>query len=224
MAKPAGRPAWFKLFLHNKAMLDAIPDENVGKALKAVLHYFDTREVPELDAMAFVVFSSLKPSVDESFEDYARDVENGRKGGRPPKEGKPSVTHPNAGLPIQTEADAEVEADTEGEKRKKKEASTPPPPKATKHKHGEYGNVLLTDEELDKLQAEFPDDWQARINKLSEYIASTGKAYKSHYATLRSWARRDKEEARKPRPGYYIDNPCSHITPEDHENDSENPF
>lgn len=103
-------------------------------------------------------------------------------------------------------------------------AKAPPPPKATKHKHGEYNNVLLTDEELDKLKAEYPGDWQARINKLSEYIASTGKAYKSHYATLRSWARRDKEEARKPRPGYYIDNPCSHITPEDHEKDSENPF
>lgn len=102
--------------------------------------------------------------------------------------------------------------------------SAPPPPKATKHKYGEYNNVLLTDEELDKLKADFPSRWAELIENLSEYIASTGKAYKSHYATIRSWARKDKEESRKPSNGYYIDNPCSHITPEDHENDSENPF
>ena len=62
-----------------------------------------------------------------------------------------------------------------------------------KHKYGEYNNVLLTDEELDKLIAEFPD-YQKRIENLSNYIASTGKKYKSHYATIRNWARRDGEK------------------------------
>lgn len=59
-----------------------------------------------------------------------------------------------------------------------------------RHKHGEYSNVLLTDEELSKIQAEYPD-WQQRIERLSEYIASSGKRYKSHYATIRAWARKD---------------------------------
>lgn len=63
--------------------------------------------------------------------------------------------------------------------------------KPVKHKHGEYNNVLLTDEELDKLKAEYPD-WQERIERLSSYVASTGKAYKSHYATIRNWARKDQ--------------------------------
>lgn len=63
--------------------------------------------------------------------------------------------------------------------------------KAQKHKHGEYGNVLLTDEELAKLQAEFPTDWQRRIETLSEYMASKGAKYKSHFVTIKSWARRD---------------------------------
>ena len=69
------------------------------------------------------------------------------------------------------------------------------PSKPSKHKHGEYANVLLTDEELDKLKAEYPD-WQERIERLSSYIASTGKAYKSHYATIRNWARKDQEQGR----------------------------
>lgn len=66
-------------------------------------------------------------------------------------------------------------------------------PKEPKRKHGEYNNVLLTDRELEKLQHEYPD-WQNRIERLSSYIASTGKSYKSHYATIRNWARRDAEE------------------------------
>ena len=65
------------------------------------------------------------------------------------------------------------------------------PPKSTRHKYGFYKNVLLTDEEYEKLQEEFPHDFSNRIERLSEYIASTGKKYKSHLATIRSWARKD---------------------------------
>ena len=60
--------------------------------------------------------------------------------------------------------------------------------KPVKHKHGEYNNVLLTDEELDKLKTKFPD-WENRIERLSEYMASTGK---SHYVTILSWSRREQ--------------------------------
>lgn len=64
-----------------------------------------------------------------------------------------------------------------------------------RHKHGEYKNVLLSDEEMSKLKAEFPKDWATRIEKLSLYIKSTGKGYKDHLATIRNWARRDEEKA-----------------------------
>ena len=65
--------------------------------------------------------------------------------------------------------------------------------KPTRHKYGTYKNVLLTDEDMEKLKSEFPDDWQNRIERLSEYIASSGKAYKNHLATIRVWAKKDKE-------------------------------
>lgn len=66
----------------------------------------------------------------------------------------------------------------------------------TRHRYGEYRNVLLSDEELSKLQSEFPD-WQDRIERLSEYMASTGKTYRNHLATIRAWDRRSKREKGK---------------------------
>ena len=50
--------------------------------------------------------------------------------------------------------------------------------------------MLLLDEELDKLKAEFPD-WKERIERLSEYIEQKGNKYKNHYVTIKVWARKD---------------------------------
>ena len=58
--------------------------------------------------------------------------------------------------------------------------------------YGEYQNVKLTDEELEKLKNEFPVDWQERIENVSAYCASHGKTYKDYLATIRNWARKDR--------------------------------
>lgn len=63
---------------------------------------------------------------------------------------------------------------------------------------GEFSNVKLTEEELQKLKEKFPSDWEQRIEKLSAYIASKGKQYKSHYATILNWSKRDPEPEKKP--------------------------
>ena len=77
------------------------------------------------------------------------------------------------------------------------DSDEPEPPasdkKPVKHKYGEYQNVLLTDDELQKLKTEY-SDYEQRIENLSSYVASTGKRYKSHYATIRNWARKDAEK------------------------------
>lgn len=59
---------------------------------------------------------------------------------------------------------------------------------------GEFENVLLSEEELEKLKGQFPYDWQQWIERLSRYMASKGKRYKSHYATMLSWDRKEKQE------------------------------
>lgn len=66
-----------------------------------------------------------------------------------------------------------------------------------KHKYGSYENVLLSDTDYEKLVNEFPNDYQERIENLSEGIASKGYKYKDHLATIRSWARREKKDKPK---------------------------
>ena len=69
--------------------------------------------------------------------------------------------------------------------------------KPTRHKYGEYKNVLLSDDQMEKLKTEFPNDYQERIERLSEYCESAGKTYKNYLATIRSWARKEKNEPKK---------------------------
>ena len=64
--------------------------------------------------------------------------------------------------------------------------------KVIRHKYGEYQNVLLSDEDYSKLINEFPNDYTERIERLSAYVASTGKSYKNHLATIRNWSKKDK--------------------------------
>lgn len=53
--------------------------------------------------------------------------------------------------------------------------------------YGAFGNVALSDEEFEKIQDAGFDEL---IDELSEYKESTGKKYKSDYATILAWARR----------------------------------
>ena len=63
-----------------------------------------------------------------------------------------------------------------------------------RQRYGRYQNVRLSEKEMEELMKEFPKDYQERIDRLSEYMASTGKLYKNHLATIRSWAKRDEEK------------------------------
>ena len=79
------------------------------------------------------------------------------------------------------------------------------PPKPVRHKYGLYKNVLLTDEDYGKLQEEFPHDYSDRIERLSEYMASHGKSYKNHLATIRNWAKKDKPQKQAKNTNPFLD-------------------
>lgn len=53
-----------------------------------------------------------------------------------------------------------------------------------KKSYGEFDNVLLTDEQYEKLKEIYNQYLQEAIETLSSYIKSSGKKYKEHYAVL----------------------------------------
>ena len=86
------------------------------------------------------------------------------------------------------EIEIKKEIDIESEKERDTGQSTPAV-------YGRYKNIFLTDMELSELQTELPDTWDFYINRLSEYMASKGKSYDNHAATIRRWAASDTEKA-----------------------------
>ena len=93
----------------------------------------------------------------------------------------------------------EIEIELEKEREIKREIEKVRPETGhPSHTYGRYQNVFLPDEELADLQVSFPAVWEQYIEKLSEYMASTGKRYQSHAATIRRWAGEDAKKTVTP--------------------------
>ena len=97
------------------------------------------------------------------------------------------------------EIEIEKEIDIEIEKERELETGHPAPAA-----YGRYHNVILSDTELDGLKTELPGKWEYYIDRLSCHIASSGRKYKSHAATIFKWAQEDaaKKAPKKGIPDY----------------------
>lgn len=73
-------------------------------------------------------------------------------------------------------------------------------------KYGEFNNVFLTDEEHQKLKDQFGAEVEEKIEALSQGIESKGYNYKSHYAAILSWDRRDKKQEKGVKSGTHRQN------------------
>lgn len=66
--------------------------------------------------------------------------------------------------------------------------------------YGEFKNVLLTKEEYEKIKEKNLEQY---IDRLSVYIESKGTKYKSHYATILNWSRKDDDKNKKSEQGSF---------------------
>ena len=99
------------------------------------------------------------------------------------------------------EIEIKKEIDIEIEKERERELDTGQTARAA---YGRYENVFLSQSELDGLKADLPDKWNYYIDRLSCHIASSGKRYRSHAATIYKWAQEDaaKKAPKKGIPDY----------------------
>ena len=189
-----------------------LPAEEQAAFFMAVCQYALDGEEPEITGVAAALFKLAKPNIDAS----NKKADAGKTGGsrkqtvskteanckqtssKTEANDKQTASKPQANSKQNAESDEKTVSDIGyrindigdrskdiGEKEKDKKE------KPVRHKYGEYKNVLLSDQDLEKLQSEFPFDWQQRIENVSAYCASHGKTYNDYLATIRSWARKD---------------------------------
>ena len=91
------------------------------------------------------------------------------------------------------------ESQSEQTQTEKKDSKVKPAkPKVVRHKYGHYQNVLLSDEQYQSLVNKHGTDKASwLIERLSEYIASSGRTYKNYLVTLNGWVLRAWEEEQK---------------------------
>lgn len=182
-----------------------------GELFNDILRYVDGQGEPELEDRAMrMFFRRVKRYIDSSKANYDKKVQtnriNGAKGGRPKKNGGENQT-----LTDKTERFSEkayTESETEYRSVSKSEyecesASDGVGARTHTKKYGENKNVELTEEEFERLAEQMGagkrDEY---IENLGNYMASTGKTYCNHCATIRSWFRRDG--GKKPTASYDV--------------------
>lgn len=197
-----------------------LPTEEQAHFLMAVCSYALDGIEPEINGVASAMFLLVKPNIDISikrFEAGKRGGESKNKANAKQNRSKTEANESNNTANtkniedmindkrymindkgyMRTKAE-QTESKTEANEKQIESKSKPKRKQKNeepRHRYGQYQNVLLSDDELQKLQEEFPADWQQRIEKVSEYVASTGKHYSNFLATIRNWARRDKQKA-----------------------------
>lgn len=173
-----------------------LSDAECGRLFRALLQYSagEVDTLIKLQGREEIAFDFICAQIDRDFEAYvekcAKNRENGSKrtvangserkrtvaNGSQEKEEEKEKEIP----PISPQGDGAPVAS--GPKVKRRSSK----PKPEKKPYGKFANVLLTDDEYAKLT---PAE-RGLIEELSGYIASSGKKYASHYATLLNWARR----------------------------------
>lgn len=196
---------YFKAYHDLLEQLAPYNDAECGRLFRACLEYSRDGTEPELTGNERFIWPSMKAMIDRSVKDYTEICEARAEAGKKGAEARwqKNSKMANAILPYgKNGKNGEEKRDKREEIREKKEEeeNNTRAPARERHKYGEYKNVLLSDSDMDKLKTEFPGDYEQRIERLSEYLAQTGKSYKNHLATIRNWARRENEKESKNEP------------------------
>ena len=131
--------------------------------------YLDRRKIRGADGK----FTDVEYVIYEKPHSVSPDTEN-------PDTAKPDVAVPDMVIPKQLNT---KEENTNITSIKGIREARPP--------CGKYKNVFLTEDEYASFIREYPVDYGKRIDRLSEYMESSGRKYKNHYLTLCQWAKQD---------------------------------
>lgn len=155
-------------------------DAQLGQLYRAQLQYANGIEPEITDDEVKGLWRIIKHQMNVNSDKYESKCEKMRANASKRKQKQAIATKSK-----QIESDTETDTDTKEKDIPKgisKEKAAP------KHKHGRYGNVLLTDTEYLTLKTAYGEQQaEAAIEYLDEYIEMKGYKAKSHYLAIRKW-------------------------------------
>lgn len=195
----------FLLKKNQREVFDTLTDEEAGKLIKGIFRYLDTNDSGLVGALQ-AIFIPIRDEINKNEEKYRKKCEVlkrnrnqsdiSMKSERNHDDIKSDNNHISYIINHLEEKDIEKGVIGEKEKEKEKENFNGTA-KASKHRYGEFKNVLLKDEELQALKENY-SNYQELIEYLSEYIERKGYKANSHYLCIKKWVvGAVKEENRK---------------------------
>lgn len=183
---------------YTEDMLATITDTNAEIAKEAIKIFVNLELIEIMDDGTFYMSSIENMLGSSSQDEHARESTRLRvKAYRERKEQEKADAEPshNVTEPLQKRysnvtCNGEKEKELEIEKEKDINIHSDECIRATesKHRHGEYKKVLLTDNELEKLVTDYGQELTEKaISYVDEYIARKGAKYKSHYLVIKKW-------------------------------------
>jgi hypothetical protein len=169
-------------------IFDNLSNEKAGKLIKHIFDYVRDKDPISDDETINLLFITIKQTLKRDLKKYENYVEkqkiNGSKGGRPKGSVKTETQKTQAFSKKPKKADNVSVSVSVNDSEKDKDIKK-------KHKYGIYKNVLLTDNELEKLKNKFNGTFDEKLKNFSEGLEMKGYTYKSHYLAILKWNKDD---------------------------------
>ena len=183
------------------AAISMMSDEQAGALIKAIYAYQNNPDVKVSDPSIAFVFEIIRQRMDEDNAKYRQTCEARASAGRKGNDKRWNDNHESqkvanainknhesqkvanvADNDTDTENDTDTVTDNVHPTDAKKDA------RSVRHKHGQYGHVMLTGKQYQDLVSKHGQDATTRaIKKVDEYCEETGKTYKNYSLVIERW-------------------------------------
>lgn len=182
---------FLKIFADMEELFEPFTDDQRGRLFSAMMAYAFRGEAPAFDGPERYVWPALRRHIDQCAEKQRAQEENGKKGGRPPKNPtkpnetqqnptKPSKTQRNPTKPNETQKEQEQEHTQEQEQEQEQETSASAPGRIIGIDGSDLTQAIADEAQAERLVAQYmprsrsPLGLDPRVGEISGLIGRLG--------------------------------------------------
>ena len=199
-------------------------DAERGELLRALFVFARTGDIPEFKGGLKIAFLQMSNQLRRDAEKYEKKCERNRANANK-RWGNNNNAFASESIPkdaVYADKDKEEDKDKEKDKYKDEDEdkdkdkdkdeerpavqgpindlTSSEPPAPIRNKYGEFGNILLSNEEREQLIKRFGMHLtDVCIERMDSYMEQTGKCYNNCYAKLKNWISEEHEKVRHKR-------------------------